>query len=39
MWGVETATRMLDAAGFAQVEVRTLPRDLLNQYYVARPQR
>lgn len=38
MWGVETASRMLDAAGFAQVEVRTLPRDLLNQYYVARLQ-
>lgn len=36
MWGVETATRMLDEAGFAKVSVHTLPHDLLNQYYVAR---
>jgi SAM-dependent methyltransferase len=36
MWGLENATRMLDGAGFAKVEVRTLPHDLLNQYYVAR---
>ena len=36
MWGVERATRMLDAAGFAKVEVHSLPHDLLNQYYVAR---
>jgi SAM-dependent methyltransferase len=39
MWGVETATRMLDAAGFSQVEVRTLPQDLVNHYYVARLRR
>jgi SAM-dependent methyltransferase len=36
MWGVERATRMLEAAGFAKVEVHSLPHDLLNQYYVAR---
>ncbi len=36
MWGVEAARRMLDEAGFAEVEVHTLPHDLLNQYYVAR---
>jgi 2-polyprenyl-3-methyl-5-hydroxy-6-metoxy-1,4-benzoquinol methylase len=39
MWGVESATRMLEAAGFAGLEVRTLPHDLLNQYYVARTSR
>jgi SAM-dependent methyltransferase len=36
MWGVETARRMLDEAGFADLEVRTLPHDLMNFYYVAR---
>jgi SAM-dependent methyltransferase len=36
MWGVETARRMLADAGFARVEVKTLPRDLMNFYYVAR---
>ncbi|HSJ97600.1 MAG TPA: transcriptional regulator, partial [Myxococcota bacterium] len=36
MWGVETARRMLDEAGFKEVEVHTLPHDVLNQYYVAR---
>jgi len=36
MWGVEAATRMLAEAGFAKLEVRTLPHDLLNQYFVAR---
>jgi SAM-dependent methyltransferase len=36
MWGVETATRMLDEAGFAKVSVHVLPHDPLNQYYVAR---
>jgi SAM-dependent methyltransferase len=36
MWGVETACRMLAEAGFADVEVRTLPEDLFGQYYVAR---
>ena len=36
MWGREKATRMLEAAGFAKVEVRSLPHDPINQYYVAR---
>jgi SAM-dependent methyltransferase len=36
MWGIEAATRMLDEAGFAKLEVHALPHDLLNQYYVAR---
>lgn len=36
MWGVESASRMLDEAGFAKLEIHTLPHDLLNQYYVAR---
>jgi hypothetical protein len=27
---------MLEEAGFAKVEVKTLPHDLLNLYYVAR---
>lgn len=36
MWGAETARRMLEDAGFAKLEVRTLPHDLLNQYTVAR---
>jgi hypothetical protein len=36
MWGVENACRMLGEAGFAKVEVRTLPHDPLNQYYTAR---
>ena len=36
MWGVETARRMLGEAGFAKVEVQTLPHDLMNFYYVAR---
>jgi len=36
MWGSETARRMLDEAGFGKVEVKTLPHDLLNFYYVAR---
>jgi SAM-dependent methyltransferase len=36
MWGAETARRMLEEAGFAKLEVRALPHDLLNQYTVAR---
>jgi SAM-dependent methyltransferase len=39
MWGEQTASRMLEEAGFVQVEVRTLPRDLCKQYYVARRPR
>jgi 2-polyprenyl-3-methyl-5-hydroxy-6-metoxy-1,4-benzoquinol methylase len=36
MWGAETALRMLDEAGFAKVEVKSLPHDRLHHYYVAR---
>jgi SAM-dependent methyltransferase len=36
MWGAETACRMLAEAGFAPVEVRSLPHDPINLYYVAR---
>jgi 2-polyprenyl-3-methyl-5-hydroxy-6-metoxy-1,4-benzoquinol methylase len=36
MWGVETAQRMLSEAGFEKVEVKTLPHDIMNLYYLAR---
>lgn len=36
MWGRETASRMLEAAGFSRLEVATLPHDPINQYYIAR---
>jgi SAM-dependent methyltransferase len=36
MWGRDTACRMLAEAGFADVDVRQLPHDVLNDYYVAR---
>jgi 2-polyprenyl-3-methyl-5-hydroxy-6-metoxy-1,4-benzoquinol methylase len=36
MWGRETACRMLAEAGFAKVDVRSLPHDVINYYYVAR---
>ena len=36
MWGAETARRMLAEAGFASVELKTLPHDPLNAYYIAR---
>ena len=35
-WGEQTAVRMLHEAGFAQVEVKTLDGDFINNYYVAR---
>ncbi|MFI4875256.1 MAG: class I SAM-dependent methyltransferase [Blastopirellula sp. JB062] len=35
-WGEELAQEMLIAAGFAQVEIRRLEHDLLNNYYLAR---
>jgi SAM-dependent methyltransferase len=38
MWGEQTARRMLAEAGFAHVDVRTLPHDPINQYYLARRQ-
>jgi hypothetical protein len=36
MWGAETARRMLGEAGFTKIEVKTLPHDVINLYYVAR---
>jgi len=35
MWGKEKAVEMLKEAGFKQVEVKTLPHDFQNYYYVA----
>ncbi len=35
MWGAAKARRMLAGAGFAGIEVHTLPHDPLNSYYVA----
>lgn len=37
-WGKELALQMLQEAGFATVEVCELPHDMLNYYYVARPE-
>jgi hypothetical protein len=36
MWGAELAQRMLGEAGFSRVDVRRLPHDAMNLYYVAR---
>jgi 2-polyprenyl-3-methyl-5-hydroxy-6-metoxy-1,4-benzoquinol methylase len=36
MWGEEKAVEMLAAAGFKEVEVRQLPHDFMNNFYVAR---
>lgn len=36
MWGEEKAEEMLRASGFTRIEVRKLPHDLLNVYYVAK---
>jgi SAM-dependent methyltransferase len=36
MWGAKTARRMLGEAGFAEVEVKSLPHDVMNHYYIAR---
>ena len=35
MWGKEKATSMLKEAGFSNVEVKTLPHDFQNYYYVS----
>ena len=37
-WGEQTAVRMLDEAGFAEVDVKALDGDFINNYYVARRQ-
>ncbi len=36
MWGSERAQAMLTEAGFGRVDVRTLPHDAMNLYFVAR---
>ena len=36
MWGEEKATEMLKAAGFGEVEVKQLPHDFQNSYYIAK---
>lgn len=38
MWGREKALEMLADAGFTNVDVKNLPHDILNVYYVARKQ-
>ena len=35
MWGKEKATEMLKDVGFANVEVKKLPHDFQNYYYIA----
>jgi len=35
MWGKEKAIEMLKEAGFTKVEVKTLPHDFQNYYYVS----
>lgn len=36
MWGKKLALEMLATAGFANVEVKELPHDIMNYYYIAR---
>ncbi|HSB57626.1 MAG TPA: class I SAM-dependent methyltransferase, partial [Nitrosopumilaceae archaeon] len=36
MWGKELAIKMLNDAGFFQVEIRQLPHDPINYYYVVK---
>ena len=36
MWGVQTTLRMLAEAGFIQVEVKPVPGNIMNNYYIAR---
>lgn len=38
MWGRQQAEQMLREAGFAEVEVKSLPHDIQNHYYLARPR-
>ena len=37
-WGKELALKMLAEAGFGPVEVRELPHDILNYYYIVQPR-
>ncbi len=36
MWGEEKARAMLAEAGFGQVEVKQLPHDFQNSYYIVK---
>jgi 2-polyprenyl-3-methyl-5-hydroxy-6-metoxy-1,4-benzoquinol methylase len=36
MWGEETAVEMLAAVGFSHVQVKQLPHDIMNNFYIAR---
>ena len=36
MWGAETARLMLAEAGFTKLEVKQLPHDIMNNYFIAR---
>lgn len=36
MWGEEKAREMLDEAGFKKVEVKQLPHDIFNNYFIAK---
>ena len=36
MWGEEKALEMLEEAGFGEVEVKQLPHDFQNSYYIAK---
>ncbi|MFZ9006184.1 MAG: class I SAM-dependent methyltransferase [Nitrosopumilaceae archaeon] len=36
MWGKEKATEMLNDAGFSKVDVKQLPHDPINYYYIAK---
>ncbi len=36
MWGKEKATEMLNEAGFSKVNVKQLPHDPINYYYIAK---
>ena len=33
-WGEEKAREMLEEAGFKEVEVKQLPQDFMNSYYI-----
>ncbi|GAB4345486.1 MAG: class I SAM-dependent methyltransferase [Leptolyngbyaceae cyanobacterium] len=36
MWGQEKALELLRAAGFSQIEIKQLPHDVMNDYYIIR---
>lgn len=36
MWGREKATQLLKTAGFTTIEIRLLPHDIQNEYYIIR---